>query len=117
MNAWEEFWRQIALLGSAALAIVLAIVGDLTRILHEEEQGGPRLSWKRAPSILLRGCLMGVIATTTSLYLHTAYGVPELAGAALGGILGYLGPSVIGTGVKAALARYLPKQPKGPTDA
>lgn len=112
MNHYETFWHQVELLLSSALAILLAIVGDLTRILHEDEQGGPKLTWRRTPAVLLRGCLMGVIATATSLYLSSAYAVPELAGAALGGILGYLGPSIIGTGVKAALARYLPK-PKG----
>ena len=114
MTPAEAVWHQIGLLAAAGLAILLAILGDLTRIMHEAEQGGPQLSWQRTPAILVRGVVMGIVAAATSAYLSQAYQVPELAGGALGGILGYTGPSVLGTGLKYLLERYLPAKPKEP---
>ena len=114
MTPIESAWHQIGLLVAAGLSILLAILGDLTRIMHEAEQGGPQLSWRRTPAILVRGVVMGIVAAAIATYLNTAYQVPELAGAALGGIAGYLGPSVLGTGLKYILERYLPAKPKGP---
>lgn len=116
MTAWDELLRQLGLLNTASTAIILAFIGDMVRLLHEQERGGPRFHWRMLPGVALRGSLMGVIATATSLYLHESYGLPELVGAALGGVLGYLGPTVLSVGFKAVLDRFAPKS-KGPDDA
>ena len=116
MTPIESAWHQIGLLVAAGLSILLAILGDLTRIMHEAEQGGPQLSWRKAPAILVRGVTMGIVAAAVSAYLSAAYQVPEIAGAALGGIAGYLGPSSLGTGLKYVVERYLPSKPKGPQE-
>ena len=78
--------------------MALAFVGDVVRLMHLQEQGQIKLTWRVVPGAMLRSALMGVIATATAIYLRDNYAFPELLGAALGGILGYLGPSVLSTG-------------------
>jgi hypothetical protein len=89
----DNFHHQLELLTAAVLAIVLATLGDVVRLLHEEEHGRSKFSARRLPASLARGILMGVIATSFAQWAHEAYQVPELAGAALGGVMGYLGPT------------------------
>ena len=114
MDAWEEFWHQIGLLATAFLGIFLAFVGDLVRLFHEQERGGTKVGLRALPGSIVRSILMGVIATATAGYLRDKFGLPELIGGALGGILGYLGPSIIGVGFKSLIEWYLPKKPQGP---
>lgn len=117
MSAWDEIWRQVALLGTAFLGIVFAAIGDVVRLLHLQEHGGPKLTLKLVPGIAFRSALMGVIATATAAYLRDAYSFPELAGGAIGGVLGYLGPSALTMSYQAAVARYASAKPKDPPDA
>lgn len=117
-GGWDGFWHQISLLGSAGLAMVLAFIGDVVRLMHLQEQGQIKLTWRVLPGAMLRSALMGVIATATAIYLRDTYGFPELVGAALGGILGYLGPSALSMGFASLLARYVnPSKPKDEKDA
>lgn len=113
MNA-DDFWSQVGLLGAATLGIFFAFIGDMVRLLHEHERGGSPLTWRQLPGSALRGLLMGVIATATAAYLRNNYGFPELAGGAIGGILGYLGPTILSVGFKTALDKFsVTKKPKG----
>lgn len=106
MTAWDQFLHDIALLLTAVVGIVIAFIGDMVRLFHEQERGGAKVTLRHVPSSLLRSMLMGIIATAVSQYLHAAYNVPELAGGALGGILGYLGPTVIGLGFNVLADRF-----------
>jgi hypothetical protein len=109
MTAWDELLRQLGLLGAATLGILFAFIGDVVRLLHIQERRGIKLNWHMIPGIALRGLLMGVIATAIAAYLRDAYGFPELAGGAIGGMLGYLGPTVLSTSFTALLDRYASK--------
>ena len=91
MSPWEAFLHQFELLAAAAMGITLATVGDLVRLFHEQERGGPKVTASHLPGSILRGVLMGVISVSISQYLHDAYNVPEIAGGGIGGALGYLG--------------------------
>lgn len=116
MTAWDAFWHQISLLVTAFLGIFLAFIGDMVRLYHEQERGGTKVTLAALPSSLLRSILMGVIATATAAYLRDNYGLPELIGGALGGILGYLGPTIIGIGFKSFVERYAAAKKQGPRD-
>jgi uncharacterized membrane protein YeaQ/YmgE (transglycosylase-associated protein family) len=50
--------------------------------------------------------LMGVIGTAAGQYLTSQWGLPELTGGALGGALGYLGPTVLNTIAAAVIKRW-----------
>lgn len=106
MDAWDSFVHQLNLLSAAAMGIVLATIGDLVRLFHEQEQGGPKVTAAHIPSSMLRGTLMGVIAVSISQYLHTQYNVPEIAGGGIGGALGYLGPTMINQGLRHLVKRF-----------
>lgn len=118
MTAWDEIWRQIAMLGAATLGILFAFIGDVVRLLHLQERGGPKLTWRMVPASALRGLLMGVIATAIAAYLRDAYGFPELVGGAVGGVLGYLGPTMLSISFNGLIQKYASaKPPKDDTDA
>jgi hypothetical protein len=115
----SEMGRQIAMLGAATLGILFAFIGDMVRLLHLQERGGAKLTWRSVPGSALRGLLMGVIATATAAYLRDAYGFPELAGGAIGGVLGYLGPTMLSVSFNGLVQRYAsaPKPKDPPSDA
>ena len=116
MSAWDEVLRQLALFTTAFLGILLAVIGDLVRLFHEQERGGQKVTLWHIPASLLRGALLGVIAVTLGNYLYAQFGLPELIGASLGGILGYKGPGAINQIVQIAKERLLPPKPKDPED-
>jgi H+/Cl- antiporter ClcA len=109
MSPWDQFLHQVELLATALTGIILATIGDLVRLFHEQERGGPKVTLAHFPGSLLRGTLMGVIAVSVSQYLHGAYNVPELAGGGIGGALGYLGPSMINVGFQWLASRFSKK--------
>lgn len=110
----NEIWHAFDLFIAAVFAIVLAFVGSLTRLFHEHAHGN-QLTWQRVLFALPGAVLMGVIGTATGQYLHDAWGLPELTGGALGGALGYLGPSTLETLARLIVSRYF--QPKDKGDA
>lgn len=110
MSPWDTFLHQFELLATALMGIILATIGDLVRLFHEQERGGPKVTFSHLPASLLRGTLMGVIAVSVSQYLHTAYNVPEIAGGGIGGALGYLGPTLINTGLQWLIDRSAKKK-------
>lgn len=106
-------WHQFELLLTAALGIVMAILADIVRTWHEHEQGKRQFKLALIPFSILRGLLMGVIAVSFAQWAHEAYQLPELAGGALGGILGYLGPTAIPYWFERLSALWLPSKKKG----
>lgn len=108
-SPWDTFLHQFELLTTAVMGILLATIGDLVRLFHEQERGGPKVTVGHLPASVLRGVLMGVISVSISQYLHTAYAVPEIAGGGIGGALGYLGPSMINTGFQWLASRFAKK--------
>lgn len=101
----NEIWHAFDLFIAAVFAIVLAFVGSLTRLFHEHAHG-TQLSGQRILFALPGAILMGVIGTATGQYLHDAWGLPEITGGALGGALGYLGPTTLNAIATAALRRW-----------
>ncbi len=104
----DEFWHAVDLFLAAVFAIVLAFVGALTRLFHEHAHGSP-LTWVRVGLALPGAILMGVIGTAAGQYLHAEWSMPEMTGGALGGALGYLGPTILSAIAQAALKRWGPK--------
>ena len=102
--------HQLELLLTALTGIILAVVGDMARLFHEQERGGPKVTLSHIPGSLLRGTLMGVIAVSISSFLHATYNVPELVGGGIGGALGYLGPTIITVGFNRLLEYFGPKK-------
>lgn len=78
---------------TAAFAIVLAFIGNLTRLAHEHAHGVRAFSWIQVVLTLPSAFLMGVVGASIAIY----FGLPEIIGGALAGALGYLGPTVLGT--------------------
>lgn len=101
----NEIWHAVDLFIAAVFAIVLAFVGSLTRLFHEHAHGN-QLTLQRVLFALPGAILMGVIGTATGQYLHEAWGLPELTGGALGGALGYLGPTILNAIATAAIRRW-----------
>jgi len=106
----DTLFHQLELLATALMGIILAVVGDMARLFHEQERGGPKVTLSHLPGSLLRGTLMGVIAVSISSFLHTTYDVPELVGGGIGGALGYLGPTIITVGFSRLLEYFGPKK-------
>lgn len=102
----DQFLHAVDLFLAAVLAILLAFVGALTRLFHEHVHDRGELSWRRVAFSLPGAILMGVIGTAVGQYLHTQWGLPELTGGALGGALGYLGPTVLSVAANAAIKRW-----------
>lgn len=105
----HSLFHQLELLGTAALGIVLAVAGDMVRLWHEHERGKRRWEWQQLPFSLIRGLLMGVIAVSFAQWAHAAYNVPELAGGGLGGVLGYLGPTIIPYWFERLARKFFPQ--------
>ena len=97
-DAFAQFFASI-------FAIILAFVGNLTRLTHERAHGQP-LTWLRVVLTLPSAILMGVVGTTLGIYLHNEFRLPEMTGGALGGLLGYLGPTVINQTTAALLEKW-----------
>lgn len=106
----DTLLHQLELLLTALMGIILAVVGDMARLFHEQERGGPKVTLAHLPGSLLRGTLMGVIAVSISSFLHTSYNVPELVGGGIGGALGYLGPTIITVGFNRLLEYFSHKK-------
>ena len=107
----NELVHAVELFLAAVFAILLAFVGALTRLFHEHAHG-QRLTWARVALALPGAILMGVIGTAAGQYMHAEWGLPELTGGALGGALGYLGPTILNAIAQAALKRWGQSKPE-----
>lgn len=102
----DQFWNSVELMLAATFAIVLAFMGALTRLFHEHVHERGELSWRRVAFALPGAVLMGVIGTAAGQYLHAEWGMPAITGGALGGALGYLGPTVLTIVANEVLKRW-----------
>lgn len=91
----QQFWNGIDLLLAAMFSIAIAFMGVLTRLVHEHVQEDRELSFRAVLFSLPAAVLMGVIGAAAGQYLHAQWALPELTGGALGGALGYLGPTIL----------------------
>lgn len=94
----------IDLLLSTAFAFLIALAGGLVRLFHEKVHGEP-FSWSRVFLVLVSAILLGVVGQTVGEYLSQHYGLPLLTGGALGGLLGYLGPTFLDSLAAIALRK------------
>lgn len=108
-----QFWQAIDLFLAALFAIMLAFMGALTRLFHEHVHERGELSWRRVVFALPGAILMGVIGTAAGQYLHSAWGLPEITGGALGGALGYLGPTILTVVANEVVKRWGQKKTGG----
>lgn len=102
----QQFWGAVDLFLAALFAILLAFMGALTRLFHEHVHERGELSWRRVAFALPGAVIMGVIGTASGQYLHAAWGMPEITGGALGGALGYLGPTILTVVANEAVKRW-----------
>jgi hypothetical protein len=91
MTAWEMFLKSLDVLLYSSAAIILAILGRLAKLFHEEARGNQRLTFsvflRNLPDALVVGIIAMSLTYTAAEYLR----VPIYAGVGLGGALGYLG--------------------------
>lgn len=100
----QAFNAAMDLLLSTIFAFMIALAGGMVRLFHEQVHGEP-FSWSRVFLVLVSAILLGVLGQTVGEYLHTNYNLPELTGGALGGLLGYLGPTFLDTLAAIALRK------------
>ena len=98
------FNQAMDLLFSTLFAFLIALAGGLVRLFHEQAHGEP-FSWPRVMLVLVAAILLGVIGQALGEYLSLNYGLPALTGGALGGLLGYLGPTFLDTLAALALRK------------
>lgn len=101
----ESILHAIEIFIGAILAFFFAVIGTLARLLHEQAHGTP-LTWSRMLYALPSALIMGVVGHAIGEYLVSSYQFPEATGGALGGVLGYLGPTVINEGFRVLLAKF-----------
>lgn len=101
----DAFWHSVDLFLTSIFAVLLAFVGALTRLFHEHAHGS-ELSVGRVALAMPGAIVMGVIGTAIGQYLHDHWGLPELTGGALGGALGYLGPTILSTVATIVIKRW-----------
>ena len=102
----------VDLLLSTLFAFIVALAGGLVRLFHEQAHGEP-FSWPRVFLVVVAAILRGVVGQAIGEHLHTHYGLPSLTGGALGGLLGYLGPTFLDAVAAIALkgaSRHVIKQ-------
>lgn len=95
----------VELIISTILALFLAVLGTLARLIHEQAHGTP-LTWARVLYALPAAIIMGVIGHAIGEYLYFTYKFPEVTGGAVGGVLGYLGPTVINESFRVLRERF-----------
>lgn len=100
----QAFNAAMDLLLSTIFAFIIALAGGLVRLFHERVHGEP-FSWSRVFLVLVSAVLLGVVGQTVGEYLHTNYNLPLITGGALGGLLGYLGPTFLDTLAAIALRK------------
>lgn len=108
----QTFIHAIELIVSTILALFLAVLGTVARLVHEQAHGTP-LTWARVLYALPAAIVMGVIGHAIGEYLYFTYKFPEISGGAIGGILGYLGPTVINESFRVLKERFGQKAKDG----
>lgn len=111
MNWWEYVLRSVDVLLASGAAVILAVLGRLTKLLHEDARGNP-FTLRRFLMSLPDAGVVGIIAMGATYTLAEYAKVPIYAGVGLGGILGYLGLEAVTALFTTLAEKFLKKKTK-----
>jgi hypothetical protein len=118
MSVWEVLANAVDFFVWSLLAVLLAILGRVTKLFHEEARGNERVTFRVFLRNLPDALVVGIIATSLTYTAAEYLKVPIYAGVGLGGALGYLGLQTLVPILINAVQRLYKKKPTdAPPDA
>jgi len=112
MSVWELLSKSVDVILISFVAVLMAILGRLARLFHEDARGERKLTMRVFLSNLPDSIVCAIIALGITYTAANYFAVPMYAGVALGAALGHLGIEIVVKRLGSIADGYFKKAPK-----
>ena len=112
MSVWELLSKSVDVILISAIAVVMAILGRLARLFHEDARGERKLTVRVFLANLPDSIVCAIIALGITYTAANYFAVPLYAGVALGAALGHLGIEIVVKRLSSIADTFIKKAPK-----
>lgn len=112
MSVWELLEKSVDVILISAITVVMAILGRLARLFHEDARGERKLTLRVFLANLPDSIVCAIIALGITYTAANYFAVPLYAGVALGAALGHLGIEIVVKRLSSVADTFIKKAPK-----
>lgn len=116
MSVWELLSKSVDVIIISLIAVIMAILGRLARLFHEDARGERKLTLRVFLANLPDSIVCAIIALGITYTAANYFAVPMYAGVALGAALGHLGIEIVVKRLSSIADTFIQKGPKGGAD-